>query len=189
MTNPYTPREELRELSFQYCIDSYQLRDQASILLDSPSLEQRCKYHIGYLSKINVLLYMSIECALKSLVCAANLTELPKDIYWNRIRRSSHKIDPLLSNIPTVDSLISDTQLLLEIKRLASSEVSERYCVEVSSESDLMDGFNIDSEKLQDCLSDTRKILEVATRLEAIASNFRTKAFASDRVLQSSCCP
>jgi len=186
MTYPireYTPDEELRELSFQYIIDAQQFATQATVLLDANSLVRNCEYHIGYLSKIAVTLYMSIECSLKSLICASHIGETPHSVYWKRIRPASHFFKKLKAEIPNFSALINSPSIEAAIDRLSEAEVSERYCLEISSESDLLGSFNIDSTKLTEEIEALRGIVDTALQLRQIAWDFRATAFDGHRTL------
>ena len=170
-------------MSWQFIIDAHQFALQADILLSHPELVRNCQYHIGYLSKIGVMLYMSIECSLKSLICATHLTDPPKSTYWNKIRKGGHSFADLASKIPNFSTVLNDTQVENELNRLSSTSVSERYCLDVSSESDLLGGFNIDDAALADKITEIRALHATASSIEAIVRGIRKTAFDGHRVL------
>ena len=182
----YTPTEELRELSSQFIIDAHQFALQADILLSNSGLIRHCQYHIGYLSKIGVMLYMAIECSLKSLICATHLTDPPNMTYWNKIRKGGHSFADLANKIPDISSVLNDTQVVNELNRLSSTSVSERYCLDVSSESDLLGGININDAALADKITEIRALHATASRLEEIVRGIRKAAFDGHRVLHPS---
>lgn len=186
MTYPireYTVEEELRELSFQYITDGHQFAKQAGVLLQDAGVVRNCEYHIGYLSKIAVTLYMSIECSLKALVCATHIGEDPHSVYWNRIRPASHSFNKLIGEISNFSAVVNDAQLEASIDRLSDAEVSERYCFEISSESDLLSSCNIDPDKLAQEIAEVREILKTAIQLRQIVWDFRKAAFDGHRTL------
>lgn len=180
---PYSHEEELRALSFQYAIDAHQFAKQAEIILADNNLFTDCQYHLGYLSKVSVTLYMSIECSLKSLICATHIGEDPHSVYWSHIRSSSHSFEKLKNKIPNYSAVIGNAGLENEIDRLTSADVSERYCLEISSESDLLSDFNIDEDKLTESIEATRTLLRTAKEIYKIAWSFRGKAFENHRTL------
>ena len=182
-SRPYSDEEELRELSFQYIIDAHQFAKQAEILLDDTSLTRNCEYHIGYLSKISVMLYMSIECSLKSMICTSHVGEAPHSVYWRRIRTASHFFTKLTAEITDFSSKIGDSSLEAELNQLATADVSERYCLEVTSASNLLGDFNIDESDLNDQIQENRKLLDTAKQLRQKVWNLRKDEFDGHRAL------
>lgn len=182
-SRPYSAEEELRELSFQYIIDAHQFAKQAEILLDDTSLTRSCEYHIGYLSKISVMLYMSIECSLKSMICTSHVGEVPHSVYWKRIRPASHFFTKLTAEITGFTSKIDDSTLEGKLNQLATADVSERYCLEVTSASNLLGDFNIDESDLNDQIQENRKLLDTAKQLRQKVWDLRKDEFDGHRTL------
>ena len=180
---PYSHEEELRELSFQYLIDGHQFSQQAGVLLADGELMRQCQYHVGYLSKISVTLYMAIECSLKSMICIAHIGEPPHTVYWKRIRPAGHSFTKLLKEIPDFATQVSDTSLDAELKRLTSAEISERYCLEISSESDLLGNINIDDAKLEEKVKEANDLHLTARSLRQKVWDLRKVAFEGRRTL------
>lgn len=181
--NPYSKEESLRELSFQYIIDAYQFCQQAETLLEDANLVNRCEYHIGYLKKISVTLYMSIECSLKSMICACHVNEDPHSVYWKKIRPAGHSIQKLRQEISSFSADLKDPTLEKEINQLSAAEVSERYCVEVSSEEERSSDERVDLAKLNLRIEQVRHLLDTANKLRKNIWGFRSIAFDSCRVL------
>jgi hypothetical protein len=185
-TKPYSDAEKLRELSFQYIIDAYQFVDQAEILLNHESLSGNCKCHIGYISKISVMLYMSIECSLKSMICGSHLGESPRFVYWEKIRKGRHNFEQLISEIDDFSAKINDSSLESELKRLSSSDVSERYCIEVSSASGLLGDFNLDESDLDGLVKENKNLFTTAKSLSKKVWALRQSEFKGHRTLPPS---
>jgi hypothetical protein len=180
---PYTDDEKLRELSFQYLTDGHQFLQQAGVLLDDHELTRHCQYHIGYLSKISVTLYLSIECSLKSMICSAHIGEAPRSVYWKRIRPAGHSFAKLVKEIPDFATQVSDTSLEAELNRLMSAEISERYCFEVSSESDFLGEMKIDDARLVEKIDEAKQLHGTARTLRQKVWDVRKVAFDGHRTL------
>ena len=180
---PYSKQEEIRELSFQYITDAFQFARQAEILLDDGRLKNLSEYHLGYLGKIDVLLYMSIECSLKSLVCIAHINEDPQAMYWRRIRKSSHHFDKLLALIPDFDKIVDAKSLVAKVRALGRPDVSERYCLEISAVSDSLKNFNVGAKELKKEIEKTRTLLATALSLREKIWKYRATALKNFRTL------
>lgn len=183
MCNPYSQAELLRELSFQYITDAYQFHHQASVLLAGKELCNKCKYHIGYLRKIDVLLYMSVECSLKALLCVEYIDKPPEEVYWDVIRKKGHRIDRLLDSLSGLSSVLDDDTLESTIRGLANVEVSERYCFEVAAESQFHDGFSIDDTALDELVHGTQQLATIAERARDKTWHYRQNALKCHRTL------
>lgn len=179
----YSDAEKLRELSVQYIYDAHQFCTQAEVLLTDDQLKSHTIRHHSYLNKIMVTLYMSIECSLKSMVCISHRTEAPADVYKNRIRRAGHDFSHLRSHVDDFSSRLGDSSLEAELDALADSKVSDRYCLEISSESDHLSDFNIDDDEVDTMIETAKELLGTAKALSKKVWELRKDAFSQDRVV------
>jgi len=177
-------KELIRELSFQYKIDAWQFLDHAKVILSQgEKLKHDINYHVGYLFKINVMLYMSIECSLKALICATCQNLSPYDIYWKRIRNNGHDLNDKIKQIKKFSAIVGDSKLEARIKDFSKKQVKDRYCVEVAAESPLMDDLALDPKCFRKELVQTKCLYRTAKKLLSKTDKFALASFKDVDVL------
>lgn len=117
------------------------------------------------------------------MICTSHTGEAPHSVYRNRIRPAGHSFTKLLSEIPDFSIKISDSKLEGELNRLMTAEVSERYCFEISSESDLLKEFNINDTKLDEKIEEARQLHKTTKTLRQRVWDVRKNAFKGLRTL------
>ena len=112
-------------------IAGFFLQDSGDYLARFSTLFNECKFaHIGQRSKLLVDVLFSMECSLKALIFLESQDDEKKT--YKRIKKSSHKIGKLVSEIRSVDVEFINFKNFVNRISLGKYSVCSRYSLEAN---------------------------------------------------------